>query len=147
MTFIDAVKTCFSKYVIFTDRASRSEFWWFYLFVFVGCFIPVFGKIFFLVIFIPTIAVTNRRLHDVDRSGWWQVAPLSTVFLTIFLFVFEANILATAAGLAALVCTILLIVWLIRQGTSGPNRFGSDPLDGQNTAAKNYSPSSIPKVK
>ena len=148
MTFPESIKTCFSKYATFTGRASRSEYWWFYLFILIGSFIPVISIIFSLATFVPTIAVTSRRLHDVDRSGWWQVAPISMILLTSILAAIEANILATAAGIAALVCIIMLIVWLIKIGTIGDNRFGSDPLDGpDNLSDDQYSTSSIPKVK
>lgn len=164
MTFSKATKICFSKYATSTGRASRSEYWWFYLFIILGTIFfgvidaIVFGfddsdpspisSVFSLATFIPTIAVTIRRLHDVDRSGWWQVAPISFILLTGIMAAIEAIILAIAAGVAAFICIILLIVWLIKRGTIGDNRFGSDPLSGpENGDEDNYSPSSIPEVK
>lgn len=164
MTFSSAVKTCLSKYATSTGRASRSEYWWFYLFIILGTiFFGIIEGMFFgfddtdpspistvfsLATFIPTIAVTIRRLHDVDRSGWWQIAPIGLILITGIMAAIEAVILATAAGVAALVCVILLIVWLIKRGTIGDNRFGSDPLDGPgNGKEDSYSRSSIPEVK
>lgn len=164
MTFSNSVKTCLSKYATSTGRASRSEYWWFYLFIFLATIFfgiidgMVFGfgdsdpspisTVFSLATFIPTIAVTIRRLHDVNRSGWWQIAPISLILLTGIMAAIEAAILATAAGVAALICVILLIVWLIKRGTIGENRFGPDPLDGpENGGEGNYSRSSIPEVK
>ena len=91
MDFMTAVKTCFSKYVTFQGRAPRSEFWWFTLFVTVAtialAFVDgvIFGlemvfsplsDLFSLATLLPGIAVTVRRLHDVDRSGWWMLLIL-----------------------------------------------------------------------
>jgi uncharacterized membrane protein YhaH (DUF805 family) len=59
-----------------------------------------------LVLFLPTLAVSIRRLHDLDHGGWW--------FLLIFI---------------PLIGGIWLLVWFCMRGTVGPNRFGPDPLD------------------
>jgi uncharacterized membrane protein YhaH (DUF805 family) len=56
---------------------------------------------------LPTLAVSARRLHDIDRSGWW----------TLLIF--------TVIGY------IVLIYWACLRGTVGANRFGSDPLEGK----------------
>lgn len=131
MTFGDAIKTGFSKYVTFSGRAARSEFWWWVLFVWLvqiglgivdsvlfgtvetgnGSFsasteTPILSWIFSLAVFLPTISVTVRRLHDTDRSGWWYWLAL-----------------------IPLVGIIILIVWWATKGTDGPNRFGDDPLN------------------
>jgi uncharacterized membrane protein YhaH (DUF805 family) len=81
MTFTESVKTCFTKYADFNGRASRSEYWWFVLFVFVvGVILSVIsrplGSVFYLAILIPHIAVAARRLHDTNRSGWMQLISL-----------------------------------------------------------------------
>lgn len=78
MTFIESIQTCFKKYAEFGGRASRSEFWWWTLFVVLvsaaGQAIGnTAGMLVGLGTFIPSIAVTARRLHDIDRSGWWQL--------------------------------------------------------------------------
>lgn len=74
--FGDAIGTCWNNYVNFQGRASRSEFWWFYLFVFIVSCIPLIGLASFLLI-IPHWAVTVRRLHDINRSGWWILLPFT----------------------------------------------------------------------
>nr|WP_264185535.1 DUF805 domain-containing protein [Roseicella aerolata] len=116
--FQDAVATCFRKYADFTGRARRSEYWWFFLFnllmqIATGLVDAVlFGAegqglinlLYGLGVLLPGIAVGARRLHDIDRSGWW--------LLLIFV---------------PLVGFILLLVWFIRPGDAGPNRFGPDP--------------------
>ncbi|NDV98299.1 DUF805 domain-containing protein [Salipiger sp. PrR002] len=134
MGFTQAVKTCLSKYVTFSGRAARSEFWWFALFVYGGGlllglldlalfgqtttvttetsaavssqtqFAP-FSSVFGLLVVLPYISVTVRRLHDTDRSGWWYWLAL-----------------------IPLIGIIVLIVWLASKGTPGRNRFGEEPL-------------------
>lgn len=81
MTFIDAVKTCFVKYASFEGVASRSEYWWWTLFYFLAVlgslFIsPVLYFILLLGLLMPTLAVGVRRLHDIDKSGWWLLVSL-----------------------------------------------------------------------
>ena len=84
--FCEAISVCFLKYVGFSGRASRSEFWYWVLFsilagivtglidlVFFGVdndFSPI-NSLFSLATFMPSLAVAFRRLHDTGRSGWW----------------------------------------------------------------------------
>ena len=116
MTFIEAVKTCFSKYAVFSGRARRSEYWWFTLFCvicMIVCFLPflalvgvekavdagegtastivlgILGLV-MLLILIPSIAVQVRRLHDIGRSGWWlgwsYLASIAVAIVTMSIF-------------------------------------------------------------
>ena len=87
----DAVSACFKKYAIIEGRASRSEFWYFTLFYLiisvaagivegvtgiVGLgYVPLFAM------FIPSIAVSCRRMHDAGRSGWFQLVPIYNLIL------------------------------------------------------------------
>ena len=78
MTFTESISTCFSKYSTFDGTASRSEYWWFFLFlVLAGLALSMVSEtvaaIFNLATLIPVLAVGARRLHDTDRSGWWQL--------------------------------------------------------------------------
>jgi len=116
MDFVTAVRTVLTEnYVNFQGRASRSEFWWFTLFVVVVNIVlqvilgEIVGAIFALAVLLPGIAVAVRRLHDVDRSGWWYLLVLIPLI----------------GGL------ILIFAFFIHRGTTGPNRFGPDPLAGQ----------------
>lgn len=145
MGFTEAVKTGFSKYVDFTGRALRSEYWYWVLFVVIASFVcgildaivfgtdisdpEVLGTVFSLATLLPSLAVTARRLHDKDRSGWWQLAPYGMVFLTGAMIVIGAYILAWAAGTVAVVLTIVLLVWMVTEGSPGRNRFGPHPQD------------------
>lgn len=116
---IQAIKTCFSKYGKFDGRAQRSEYWWWQLlaaivmspFIFAsesgGSFsgIAIASLIGLLAILVPTIAVTVRRLHDMDKPGWW----------------YFINFIPYVGGL-------VLMVICIRKGTDGSNQYGDDPL-------------------
>ena len=101
MNFQKSIKTCFQKFADFNGRASRSEFWYFYLFAILGYFISIFlailmtfffaiAIIFGLVLFVPALSVTARRLHDTGRSGWWQLTayiPYVGIIASIILIV------------------------------------------------------------
>jgi uncharacterized membrane protein YhaH (DUF805 family) len=119
MNFVQAIKSGFSHYVIFSGRACRSEYWFWVLFAaLVGAVtaaldaaifgyhagVSPFNGISGLILFLPGLAVAARRLHDIDRTAWWLLLVLT--------------------GIGA----ILLVVWFCFKGTSGPNRFGPDPL-------------------
>ena len=95
MNFSEAVKVCFRKYADFSGRAARPEFWWFVLFqVLVLLVAGMLGKFVYFVavagLFLPGIAVGARRLHDIDKSGWFQLVyliPIIGILLLIYWFV------------------------------------------------------------
>ena len=113
MTFSEAVSTCLKKYFVFEGRASRSEYWWFQLIVSPSYFISTILEneiaYFFLGItlftLIPAISAGVRRLHDTNRSGF---------FLLISFIPFIGG--------------LVLLFFLIPEGTKGKNKFGPDPL-------------------
>ncbi len=111
------------KYAVFQGRARRREYWFFVLFNLLislalgaldgilGTFdaqagIGVLGGLYALAVFIPALAVTVRRLHDIDRSGWWILI-----------------------GFIPLIGAIILLVFLVLDSNSGSNRFGENPKD------------------
>ena len=96
MTFQDSIKVCFTKYADFKGTASRSEYWWFVLFLVVGSLAlstigPLVSGLFALGTLLPSIAAAARRLHDTQRSGWWQLIVLIPVVGWIVLLVFLAQ--------------------------------------------------------
>lgn len=96
MTFTESIATCFRKYSIFDGTAVRSEYWWFALFLLlVGAGLNVVHEvaaaIFNLATLIPSLAAGARRLHDTDRSGWWQLLMFIPVIGWIVLIVFLAQ--------------------------------------------------------
>jgi len=91
-----------------------------------------------LAFIIPNIAVTIRRLHDTDRSGWWILMPLIPYVLAFVSMIGGAasgtqggmatgGIIGIVAMLAYLAALITLLVFMFLEGTRGPNRFGPDP--------------------
>jgi uncharacterized membrane protein YhaH (DUF805 family) len=115
MGFGQAISSGFSNYVNFSGRACRSEFWFwrlFYLLVAIGLgiiegVVRIHGPVGLLELgmFLPSLAMSIRRLHDLDRSGWWYFLVLIPI-----------------------VGWIVLLIWYCTRGTEGPNRFGPDPL-------------------
>ena len=126
MTFSQSIKSVFSKYADFSGRATRSEYWYFYLFnflVFMVYYIALFAMlvsgsrdssaagylsvmiiIYALVMTIPSLAVTVRRLHDTGHSGWW-----------IFL------------NLIPVIGSIVLFIWFITDSDPDTNEYGDNP--------------------
>jgi uncharacterized membrane protein YhaH (DUF805 family) len=99
MTFGDAIKTCFTKYAEFNGRASRSEYWWYVLFIIlvsvaISRVSPTISGLFSLATFLPSIAAAARRLHDTDKSGWLQLLifiPVLGWLILIYLLVQESK--------------------------------------------------------
>lgn len=81
MSFPVAIRACLADYATFDGRASRTEYWWFVLFVLLagsaGTLVhEVLGALVLLLTLVPLVAVGTRRLHDTGRSGWWQLLSL-----------------------------------------------------------------------
>jgi len=93
MPIVDAVKTCFTKYADFNGRAPRAEYWWFFLAVLLGsAAASLIGfrvyALFSVATMLPMIAVGARRMHDTNRSGWWQLlalVPFGVIVVVVFL--------------------------------------------------------------
>ncbi|MDO5017573.1 MAG: DUF805 domain-containing protein [Porphyromonas sp.] len=120
-------KTAFiRKYSVLSGRARRKEYWGFQLFSFLF-FLPVnvpyvcaqigvinssltVTTLYFLIaifFFMPSLAVSVRRLHDIGKSGWWLLI-----------------------GLIPLIGTLVLLYYYIKEGDHGENRYGPDPKAG-----------------
>lgn len=108
MTFGKAISICMSKFFEFKGRASRSEFWWFYLFTILiswGAMLidssRIFSLLFNLIFLFPFLGSGSRRLHDTNRSGWWQLIMLTVIGV------------------------IPLIIWWASKGHDQENQYGS----------------------
>lgn len=122
---LNAVKICLSKYFVSRGRASRAEFWYFFLFTFLisilfGAFRSGFSgggsNIVSLVFMIPSVMVMIRRMHDQDKSG-----------LIVFL------------AFVPLVGFVILLYMCAQKGTIGSNQFGPEPDDIYSGAASGAS--------
>ena len=162
-SFVDAVKVCVvQKPFNWKDRATRSEFWWCMLFVFLANIvigilglIPVLGAI---IGFVGGIAlgwlntiVAIRRLHDLNKRGYWLIAVYVPLFIGTVLSVVgmlerEEGLIFAGSALCFIGAAfyIYLFVLFCLRGTVGPNRFGPDPLNGVPAAfpqaAQNFAP-------
>jgi uncharacterized membrane protein YhaH (DUF805 family) len=95
MNFVDAIKTCFTKYADFTGRAARPEYWWWFLFIFLGgaatgVIHENLAALFYVATLLPHLAVGCRRLHDIDKSGWFlllQLIPVIGWLILLYFFV------------------------------------------------------------
>ena len=91
MNFGQAISTCLSKYATFSGRASRPEFWWFFLFqLLVSLAASMLGDmasaLVNLALLVPALAVGARRLHDIGKSGWWQLIMLTVIGLLVLIY-------------------------------------------------------------
>jgi uncharacterized membrane protein YhaH (DUF805 family) len=103
MTFQESIRVCFSKYADFNGRAGRPEYWWFALFIIIASLTlsklsPTLGGVFSLATLLPSIAAAARRLHDTNRSGWWQLIAIVPMVGIIVLVVFLAQEGRSAVG-------------------------------------------------
>ena len=123
MHFIESTKNYFLKWNDFSTRISRSEFWWGNLGVTITSIIVNFALVFLsdlvgffsgvvllvpfqIFVLIASTALAVRRLHDINKSGWWLLIYLTTVGI------------------------LLLFYWACSKGDADENVFGPDPLDG-----------------
>jgi uncharacterized membrane protein YhaH (DUF805 family) len=167
MGFGDAIASCFNKYANFSGRAPRSEYWWWFLFVvLISAGIGIIGGVLDvttghkvvgaalrglldLFVLLPNLAVGVRRLHDLNRSGWWMGA---SIILSLFILILVIPIAIRMAenhangissidgipmaaiaviailGLVEMVIGLMIFIWFLLRGTNGSNRFGPDPL-------------------
>ena len=91
MNFGQAISSCLSNYATFSGRASRSEFWWFFLFqllvmIAVSMISEKLPGLVNLALLLPSLAVGARRLHDIGKSGWWQLLMISGIGFLVLLY-------------------------------------------------------------
>ena len=91
MNFGQAIATCLTNYATFTGRAARPEFWWFFLFQFlVSVAASMLGDmasgLVGLALLLPALAAGARRLHDMGKSGWWQLLLLTGIGFLLLIY-------------------------------------------------------------
>lgn len=131
MSFGNSITEVYARYFGFKGRAVRSEFWWYVLFLgvigAVAGFVPVLGAVWFLANLSPMLAVSTRRLQDIDRTGWWQLLPVVALPVLLAGWMFSSQTVLMIGGIAALLAYVPLVIWFTLDGTEGTNRFGKDP--------------------
>lgn len=108
--FVPCVKKALQNYVNFNGRATRPEYWWFWLFAVLGSIVlgmisGMLQSLFSLAIVLPWFAVGARRLHDIGKSGWWQLLVLIPV-----------------------IGVLILLYFFAQASETGENRFGPAPI-------------------
>jgi uncharacterized membrane protein YhaH (DUF805 family) len=110
MDFVSSIKRNMTTaaYAQFEGRASRSEYWWFYLFTVLATaaadtFGGTVGNLASLAFFLPGLALMVRRLHDVGRSGWWVLILFTIIGIPVVLY------------------------WLVKDSDKGKNAYGAGP--------------------
>lgn len=150
MSMGDAIAICFRKYATFSGRARRPEYWWFFLFNFLMNIVltiidgALFGfgedslqplrALYALGVLIPGLAVTWRRLHDVDKPGYTVFLPIavmlplglvSAALSGVSMDAMRFGLIATV--LAGVATEIYVVVLLASRSEPGENRFGPEP--------------------
>ena len=151
MGFGEAIGACFQKYVTFSGRARRPEYWYFYLFLIVVSIVAglvdgmIFGfdpetsispisTVFSLATLLPILAVSWRRLHDIGKPGYYNFIVLVAMIPAGVLFYAGLQIapdfsiaLFVIAGLIILAAVIIQLVWLVSPTQKGANQYGPEP--------------------
>ncbi len=146
MGWTDALRICVTqKYATFGGRASRAEFWkftcWMWLIGSVlNVLLPIVpivmmiaSMVFSVIFFLPSLAVTVRRFHDIGKSGWWVLLPGAAGLISgwiIFVAMTSDGASAIWLGVAGLVYVGVVILswyWWCKPSQPGPNRYGEQP--------------------
>ncbi|URQ63453.1 DUF805 domain-containing protein [SAR86 cluster bacterium] len=151
MDFGTAIATFFKRYFDFEGRSSRAEYWWFVLFnylIYIAAFILdiiifgiaamdeafLFQGLWSLATLIGVISLGVRRLHDIDKTGFWFLYIYSPLLVLVPALLFDSGgdffaFLIVIALLAIFALAITVFVFSLLPGTKGRNRFGENPLD------------------
>jgi uncharacterized membrane protein YhaH (DUF805 family) len=145
MNAIDWAMEPLRNYANFSDRASRSEYWWFMLFYWIVSAVaqgvdhltgmPFISAIVSLGLFLPSLAVGIRRMHDTDRSGWWYVVPTMLIFASVIMFLVGAlsssgsgMVIAGGTLIIGLGLSVATFIFCVLPGTMGSNGYGRSPI-------------------
>ena len=121
--FTNAISLGFNRYIKFSGRSTRAEYWWWVLFLVLADLLlsivdimmgtydassnnGLISGLFSLVTLIPSLSLGVRRLHDINRTGWWQLMWVGIIFL---------------------IPLLVLLWWAIKPSNDGTNKYGPDP--------------------
>ncbi len=139
------------KYAVFAGRARRKEYWMFTLISviissIISAIVPSLGGLYSLLVLVPTLAVSVRRLHDTGRSGLWTLLLIITVLITAIVgtIIFVSNdfslmpLLGNFGGAFGFffppaIAGIILLVFMCQDSQPGENRYGANPKEGGDT--------------
>jgi len=131
MGLVESIESAFKKYIVWEGRASRSEFWWFYLFYMVGSLVtslvdliygvPILNTLFMLATIIPFLSLFIRRLHDTGHSGWWYWISL----MPIVIYSYEGKNNKLLLPILGFMYAVKLLFTVSEEGE---NQYGSSPL-------------------
>ena len=160
VSFPQAIKLGFKNYFKFSGRATRAECWWWVLFTVLADIVlavvdtltgtmgmfgdsGLLGQMFELAVLIPSFALGARRLHDINRTGWWLlffwsfiiISAIGGGILLVSLVLLDNFLILTVLGFALVIGLVILwvigmlvlFVWAIKRGDEGPNKYGPDP--------------------
>lgn len=136
------------RYAEFSGRSRRKEYWMYVLLIVIvavvlsvietalgmrqmilGMYGPL-TLLLWLATLCPNIAVGVRRLHDTNRSGWWMLIGIVPYAISIALLFSGNLVMAGILAFAALILGVVLLVFMVLDGTKGPNKYGPDPKGG-----------------
>ena len=159
LTFGEAVKkTLTENYCNFSGRASRSEFWWFQLFLLIVSSVAsglsyaisgndVLSYIINLIFFLPGLGLSVRRLHDTGKSGW-LILPCFVFCIgsrSIKEIIFNIDfIFIISFYLIFLIYTIILIVFYTKESDMFTNEYGDVPYTDNNGNNNQFTPNNVP---
>lgn len=141
MKLFESALYTLKKYADFSGRASREEFWLFFVFVIIANAIaslagalfgagPLLAGAIGVLLLIPQLAVAVRRLHDVNKTGRELIVPCVMLLLVPVAFAFR-GVLPQIVALGYLGITVLafanLLTLFMKKGSTIPNRYGAAP--------------------
>ena len=112
VSLIQSINLFYSNFTNFSGRSSRSAYWWWVLWCFILTLLVEYisyeaGVVWSLATLIPSVSLSCRRLHDIGKSGWWQLIAITIIGI------------------------IPLLWWSIKKGTDGENKYGADVEAGK----------------
>ena len=177
LTLTEALEEAWSKIVQVKGRSRRSEFWWTYLaLIIINCvcsFIPFFGNLVKLMVYLAMIPLTFRRLHDTGRSGWWCGAGI--ILNAIFIVALFASVYRILLGngfstdvadydtaimilkmlftptliiiyIVTFVYSIIMLIFLCQDSQAHENKYGPSPKYKVEEPEENI-PENVPEWK